>query len=169
MTVPLRGGAGLLLCTTLTFLLAACGGGFGGSGSPDTPDRTIHSYVALGDGFTAAPYTGDTEHDDGCLRSAVNYPALVAEELGVIKVHDVSCTGATTKALTTKVRPARGNRSVPAQLDAVDKDTDLVSIGIGIEDHDLLAHMFEVCLARPCRAGSITAQAINVCGGLGNF
>lgn len=143
-----RAAAGPLLLAAAG-LLAGCGGGFS-SAPASPPARTITSYAALGDGFTAAPYTGTTVGDDGCLRSDVDYPALVAEELHIDRVRDVSCTAATTASLTTQVKPPRKKTAVPPQLDAVDSDTDLVTIGAGIEDHDLLRHMFQICLALPC-------------------
>ena len=159
MRRPLRQAGGLLLLVTLAGALAACGGGFS-SAAPPPPDQTIHSYVALGDGFTAAPYAGDTVGDDGCLRSKSNYPALVAAELGIDDAKDVSCTRATTEALTATFKPGKGKKAVAPQFDAIDKDTDLVTIGIGIEDTDLLGKMFKVCLAQPCAPG--TSQATEV-------
>jgi hypothetical protein len=155
---PLRRVAGPLAGVALTGLLAACGaGGFGSA--PPPADRDIRSYVALGDDFTAAPDIGTTVGDDGCRRSDVNYPALVAQDLGVTKVDDVSCAGATSGSVTTESRPAEGKPAVPPQLDAVDEDTDLVTIGVGIEDRDLFANMFNICTAMPC-ADKVTPQAI---------
>lgn len=139
--------------TTLSAALAGCGGGFS-SNPPPPPDDTLRSYVALGDGFTAAPYTGKTAGDDGCLRSATNYPALLAEELGIKDVRDVSCTGAPVHAVTDKYTPGKGDTALAPQIDAIDKDTDLVTIGIGIEDDDLLDDMFKVCLQQPCTPGT---------------
>lgn len=149
MTGPVRRAVGPLLVVTLVGLLAGCGGGF--SSAPATPaDTRITSYVALGDGFTAAPYAGKTVGDDGCLRSDANYPTLLAKRLHIDDVTDVSCTGATTGAISGKAKPAGAKDSVKPQLDAVTKDTDLVTIGMGIEDRDLLHDMFNVCTSMPC-------------------
>jgi hypothetical protein len=159
VTISLRRAAGTLLVVALAVVLAACGGGF--SAAPPPPvDPGLHHYVALGDGFTAAPYTDATVGDDGCLRSSANYPVLVAAELGITDVRDVSCTGVATSALSKATEPTKGKPAVPAQLDAVGKDTDLVTIGIGIEDGGLLRKMFAVCLAQPCAPGSTNAQAV---------
>jgi len=38
------------------------------------------------------------------------------------------------------------------QLDALSKDTDLVTLGMGLEDRDLLEHMFTMCTTAPCGA-----------------
>lgn len=148
-----RQAAGLLVCVVLAGSVAACGGGFSAT-PPPAPEQRIRSYVALGDGFTAAPYAGATA-DEACLRSTGNYPALAAAKLGIAEVHDVSCTHATTKALTDGFKSGKGKPARDPQLDAVGKDTDLVSIGMGIEDGDLLQEMFRVCLVQPCAAGTV--------------
>ena len=150
----LGGAALLLLSVLLAGIVAGCGSGGFSSAAPPPPEKTIRSYVALGDGFTAAPYAGRTAADDGCLRSAENYPALAAKKLGLTEVVDVSCTHAGTEALMKKFTTAKGKPALDPQLDAVTKDTDLVSIGAGIEDHGLLQEMFRICLVRPCAAGT---------------
>jgi hypothetical protein len=155
VSARVRQAAGLLLTVALAGALAACGGG-GFNSAPLTPPSTaIRSYVALGDGFTAAPYVGQAGADDGCLRSTEDYPALAARKMGLTDVRDVSCTHATTNALTAKFKPGKGKPAQPAQLDAVGKDTDLVSISAGIEDHDLLHAMFRICLVQPCAPGTV--------------
>jgi hypothetical protein len=143
-----RRALGPVLVLALAGLLTGCGGGF--SSAPPPPDNKIKTYVALGDGFTAAPYTGKTVGDDGCLRSDVDYPKLLAAKLKVDKVKDVSCTGATTAAISGQTKPPGAKDSVKAQLDAVTSDTDLVTMGFGIEDRDLLHDMFNICTAVPC-------------------
>lgn len=148
MRTTRRRAFGPVLVLALAGLLAGCGGGF--SSAPPPPDNTIKTYVALGDGFTAAPYTGKTVGDDGCLRSDVDYPTLLAAKLKVDKVKDVSCTGATTAAISGQTKPPGTKDSVKAQLDAVTSDTDLVTMGFGIEDRDLLHDMFNICTAVPC-------------------
>lgn len=154
MTGQLRRAAGLLTVALLAGALAACGGGFSAAPAP-APQSTIASYVALGDGYTAAPYAGKPAGDDGCLRSAQNYPALAAEKLGIQDVRDVSCTHATTDALTGKFKAAKDRAAQKPQLDAVQPGTGLVSIGAGIEDHGLLNAMFHICLVRPCAPGTV--------------
>lgn len=148
MTTTRTRAAGLAMVAALTLVLSSCGGF--GSNEPKTIDTAITSYVALGDGFAAAPYVGRTTAKDGCLRSELNYPTQVATALGVTDFKDVSCVGATTKAITDPFRPAGTKRDVKAQIDAISKDTDLVTIGIGIEDGGLLDSMFRICAALPC-------------------
>lgn len=88
------------------------------------------TMVALGDSSAAAPLVGWQSSWD-CLRSTTNWPALAARELGAT-LTDVTCSGATTADLT-------GKRFgyIPAQLDAVRADTDIVTIAIGANDLNL--------------------------------
>ena len=104
----------------------------------------IERYVALGDSFTAAPLVPTTDLADGCFRSDSNYPALVAEQLDVTELVDVSCSGARTRDLTGRQATVR-DASVPPQLRAVDRDTDLVTLGIGGNDFDLVHTLVGTC------------------------
>ena len=140
--------AGLALLAVLALVLSACGGF--GSKEPQTLDTAITSYVALGDGFAAAPYVGRTTSKDGCLRSELSYPERIASALKVTDFKDVACVGATTKAITDSYRPPGAKRSVKAQLDAVTKDTDLVTISVGISNGNLLNDLFRICAEAPC-------------------
>ena len=148
MTAARTRAAGLALVAVLALLLSGCGGF--GSKEPKTLDTAIKSYVALGDGFAAAPYAGNTTSKDGCLRAELDYPQQVATALGVTDFKDVSCVGATTKAITDSYRPPGAKRSVKAQLDAVSRDTDLVTITVGLSDGNLLNSLFRICTATPC-------------------
>ncbi len=107
-----------------------------GPRTPRTPVGRFPRYVALGDSFTAAPLITEPVDTDGCLRSAGNYPALVAESLGS-RLQDRSCTGADTRSLTAEQRTLSG--TVPGQLDAVTSRTDLVTVGIGGNDFGLFS------------------------------
>ena len=87
---------------------------------------------------------------------SVNYPALVAEELG-LELTDVSCSAASTTSLVGAQQTLEG--PVPAQFAALTEDTDYVTMGIGGNDEDFLAQLFTVCLqvrdtdpdGAPCR------------------
>ena len=132
-----RPGVLLTLCLLTVLLTAsACGG------SPDPDPPNFQKYVALGDSYTSGP--GIEPMTSGpCLRSTVNYPALVADALHVAQVSDVSCGGAATTDLVT----AQALRPPPApQLDAVDSDTDLVTIGLGFNDLSLSYGLLFACL-----------------------
>jgi lysophospholipase L1-like esterase len=79
-------------------------------------------YVALGDSYTSGAGLPGTRPDAaGCGQSALAYPHLVAKTLGA-RLTDVSCGGATTEDGTEQ------------QLDAVTRDTDVVTVGLGGND-----------------------------------
>ncbi|MFC4503908.1 MULTISPECIES: SGNH/GDSL hydrolase family protein [Streptomyces] len=84
-------------------------------------------YAALGDSYTSGPLI-PTQVDVNCARSDHNYPSLVAARLGSSPFKDVSCGGATTEHMW---KPQGTNGP---QLDAVDRDTDLVTVQIGGND-----------------------------------
>lgn len=114
-------------------------------------------YVALGDSYTAAPYTGPTVADDGCIQSSTNYPHQLAAALG-LRLDDVSCGGSLTSSITGSFKTSTGKRKVP-QLDAVTRDTALVTVSIGANDGQVFAAMTSACLnyehgaasGAPCR------------------
>lgn len=111
---------------------------------PATPapvEHHIGRYVALGDSYTAAPYVGVTALENGCLRSEHNYPALLAERLRVSTLVDVSCAGAQTRHLREPQHPFAGDTEIAPQLDAVNRDTDLVTLGIGGNDLGLFRRL----------------------------
>jgi lysophospholipase L1-like esterase len=109
-------GAPLLL-VALAVLLAGC-----------------KNYVALGDSYTAGPVILNQRTDyPGCLRSDHNYPALIAPFVDQPEFRDASCSGAQTKDMTEAqdVTPDPDN---PPQLDRLDADTQVVTLGIGGND-----------------------------------
>ncbi|MEU9288679.1 SGNH/GDSL hydrolase family protein [Streptomyces sp. NPDC048275] len=94
--------------------------------SATTDGRHRVDYVALGDSYASAPLV-PTQVDTTCLRSDHNYPSLVAQSSGSA-LTDVSCAGATTANM------AAAQGTVPAQFDALDRGTDLVTVTIGGND-----------------------------------
>ncbi len=127
--------------------------------SPAVPGP-VQRYVALGDSYTSAPLVPVTDVANGCFRSSGNYPARVARALGAHLV-DRSCGGATTRHLWRPQFPG-----VPPQLRAVNRRTDLVSLGIGGNDGEVFRRMLENCAranfrsegAQPCRERMTTAS-----------
>ncbi|MFN8193531.1 MAG: SGNH/GDSL hydrolase family protein [Nocardioidaceae bacterium] len=123
--LPLRLVAGLL---GVTLLVGGCSSSAGSSGSA-RPAREL-DYVALGDSFTAGPLLAPyADSAGGCLRSAANYPSLLADELGATSFEDASCSGATTADV------------LRTQLRAVGPGTDLVTVGIGGNDGRLFGSL----------------------------
>ncbi|EPD67030.1 SGNH/GDSL hydrolase family protein [Streptomyces sp. HGB0020] len=85
------------------------------------------TYAALGDSYTSGPLI-PTQVDANCARSDHNYPSLAAAALKVSAFKDVSCGGATTGNMWK----AQGTNG--PQLNAVHRDTDLVTVQIGGND-----------------------------------
>ncbi|MDH6131709.1 lysophospholipase L1-like esterase [Kitasatospora sp. MAA4] len=120
-------------------LLAGCSAGRTAPGLPHpSPKPPTGPYVALGDSYTAGLQLEPAASGGpkGCGRSGVNYPSLVARDLGIAAADftDVSCSGATTADLTAAQQVAGGAN--PAQLDALNSRTRLVTLGIGGNDAD---------------------------------
>jgi lysophospholipase L1-like esterase len=111
-------------------LLAVTAAPPGAAAEPAGPVR----YVALGDSYTSGPGIPNQSTDaPACRRSDHNYPHLVAAALGPGRFTDVSCAGATTDHMASP-QPLGGGLSNAPQLDALDADADLVSLGIGGND-----------------------------------
>ncbi len=144
----------VLLATAGCSVTTSDGSGDGPSDSPSDPASPSGSstparvaggfeYVAIGDSYTAAPGVEPTAPDTGCFRSAVNYPALVAEGLPGATLTDVSCSGADTRDLTREQQTLGG--PVPPQLDAVSPTTDLVTVGLGGNDFNVFVTLVSYC------------------------
>ena len=92
--------------------------------------RLSGTYLALGDSFTAAPLP----HAQGgsspeCLRSAQDYPALVAAALRPASFVNVSCYGASTTDMNQAQRA-----DTPPQLNALSAADTLVTVQVGGDD-----------------------------------
>lgn len=87
------------------------------------------NYVAMGSSFAAGPgvaFPGDLT-SGRCARSTDNYAHLLARDLG-LRLTDASCSGATTAHVLGPWK------ELPPQLDALTRDTGLVTITIGGND-----------------------------------
>jgi hypothetical protein len=113
------------------------------TGSPTAAPTRYDQYVALGDSYTAAPLVPPTDTSNACLRSGVNYPALVARGMPGTALTDVSCSGAATENMTDPQRGMTG--AVPPQFDALHHATDLVTIGLGGNDEGLFGAVLGDC------------------------
>jgi len=131
-------------------LTAGCTASAGPTADPSPSLSTsaapaFRSYVALGDSYTAGPLVPTTDVAQGCFRSSGNYPSLLAKRLTVQRFTDVSCSAATTRALTHP-QHTFGDANLPPQLRALRADTDLVTLGIGGNDLDLFASLVQRCV-----------------------
>jgi len=116
-----------LIAVSLVGAVAAMAGLTACEPPPDT-------YVAMGDSYVAGPLIpiqGTTT--PGCLRSNRNYPSLVRTKIKVTKFKDVSCSGATTDDFFAPQDVQPGPANAP-QLDALDRQTKVVTVGIGGND-----------------------------------
>jgi lysophospholipase L1-like esterase len=124
----------------------------GPAATPAPAQAPVDRYVALGDSFTAGPLIPTQIADPtGCFRSDHNYPHLVASSLHVPSFADASCSGATTDDMTAPqhVDPGPDN---PPQLDRLDAQTQLVTIGVGGNDIGY-SEIIQTC-ATPDRSGT---------------
>ncbi|WP_096906686.1 SGNH/GDSL hydrolase family protein [Dietzia sp. WMMA184] len=103
-------------------------------------------YVALGDSYAAVGKIAPGAWGAGpvaCVRTDDAYPTVVARELGVGTFVNASCGGAVADDFT-----AVGRTGAPPQFDALDADTDLVSMTIGGNDVGFAA-VIVACALRP--------------------
>ncbi|WZH51318.1 MAG: SGNH/GDSL hydrolase family protein [Nocardioides alkalitolerans] len=122
----------------------------------DSDDFADQSYVAMGDSYTAAPGVQPADDSSGlCGRSEVNYPHLVQGAFGGSELADVSCSGATTADLLAPQQLSTG--AVPAQIDAVTADTDIVTISTGGNDFGAFALLAGDCVQTGCEDIDIAA------------
>ncbi len=100
-------------------------------------------YVAMGDSYSAGPGL-PVQVDSSCRRSSNNYPSLLAERLAVASFTDVTCSGARTLDITAdQVRP--DGVPVPPQIEALSRETDLVTVSIGGNDESVFNSIVTTC------------------------
>lgn len=108
--------------------LSACGG----EEFPDAPPVVKIKYVGMGDSYTAVAGDGPFS-DAACFRSDDGYVELLATKLALGEQYDnVSCGGASSVDL----RGQQSSTGNAPQLDAITDDTELVTLGIGLNDAD---------------------------------
>lgn len=107
-----------------------------------------HAYVALGDSFQAdsaiLPGLTTAFVPAGCAQVSYDYPHQVAAALGVSDFKDATCGGAVSGSMTGP-QPVLGGAN-PPQFSRLDRSTDLVTVGIGGNDLDLVG-LIGRCLA----------------------
>lgn len=129
-----------------------------GCGSDADRPPQFGQYVALGDSFTSgAGLPGTVRPDSVCGNTRFNYPHLVAKKVGA-RLTDVSCGGATTAHGSLPQAQGAGMPDRPPQLDALDAETDLVTVSLGANDFDWYFGLMFACtqaatsdpLGNPC-------------------
>jgi len=123
---------GLAVCLALGGCDSSPGPDSDPSSSPRPDDPTVREYVALGDSYTSGPGIEPlSEKAAPCQRSTVDYPALIARRLDA-QLTDVSCGSATTPDVLSQPQTT-AQVQVP-QINAVTREADLVTVGIGAND-----------------------------------
>jgi lysophospholipase L1-like esterase len=116
--------------------------------------QQIVRYVAMGSSSAAGPGVGIYDPDSGsCSRSKSNYARLLAEKWH-FDLYDVSCSGATIQNILYK-NPGGS----PAQIDAVDTTTKLVTVTIGANDVYYAANLLGYSLIDSGKNGHIISDA----------
>lgn len=145
--LALLGSAAALAAAALTPVQLA--GAHPAAAAAEQEAAEPQEWVALGDSYTAGviPAAGRTyeEPRDGCERTDRSYPQLVARDLGPrADVENVSCGAATVANVTDTKQEPMGRHvppihrdpdypfpPVPPQSEAVDGDTDVITVGAG--------------------------------------
>jgi hypothetical protein len=139
--------------SALLVLLLVVAAAAAGCGSKDRPPSKGAEYVALGDSYTAGPGM-EPVADKSCRRSKINYPSLVDKALKIKSFADRSCGGARTGNLEERQtfpnpathQPVKVNEP---QLNAVGKNTKLVTIGMGLNDGAIATGLLLICNVIP--------------------
>lgn len=129
------------LLASATALAAAVVTALGALAAPTAQAGQPLGYVALGDSYSAASgvWPPDPDAPPLCLRSSRNYPHVIAERTGA-RLTDVTCGAAETRHFTTAQYPG-----VAPQVDALDADTDLVTLTIGGNDSGVFVGAILAC------------------------
>lgn len=146
----LTAGLAAAATTLATALAATAGLAPAAHAAPEPLD-----YVALGDSYSAGSGILPLDPDArlACIRTTANYPKIVADDLGA-DLTDVTCGGAQTSHFSEAQYPG-----VPAQLDALSDETDLVTLTIGGNDNSTFIGAILACGS----AGALTAGRGNPC------
>jgi hypothetical protein len=98
------------------------------------------SYVAMGDSYTVTgSETTLYKAETNCVQSADSYPYRVAEALH-LSLTDVACGGADTEDFTVAQYEDQ-----PPQFDALSPSTEVVSVSMGGNDHNLFVTVVDTC------------------------
>lgn len=128
--------------------------------------KDLH-YVALGDSYAAMGSQAELiDPDDSCLVTADGYPELLAAAWDVSDFANNTCQG----AVTADVVDMDEDPDAPFQIDAVNEDTDVVTLTIGANDVSAIdvGLCFDSDPAEPCEShyGDIAARQFDALPGL---
>ena len=129
------------LVATVLALTATAAASVAGVASASGATKAPLRYVALGDSYSAASgvLPLDLTAPAACLRSSRNYPKVLASKVST-QLTDVTCGAAETGDYFTEQYPG-----VAPQLDAVKKDTQLITMTIGGNDSGVFINAIVQC------------------------
>ena len=122
------------------------------------PQRVVTSpYVALGDSYSSAAGVAPLVPGSpvGCSRSLLNFAHDIARVTRPSSFTDVTCSGAQTSDYFTPQAVTPPDPTVRPQLDAVTKNTRLVTMTIGGNDESVFTSSFFGCAAVTASSGDI--------------
>ncbi len=144
------------VASTLAVVLAVAGA-VPADAKASPPQANGHSiktspYVALGDSYSSAAGVNPLvpTAPPTCSRSLENYAHDIAAQTGAASFTDATCSGAKTSDFFTS--QASG---VAPQIDALNRDTRLVTMTIGGNDENVFANSFFGCVTVSLASGSI--------------
>lgn len=129
------------LVAILLALAGTSAAGVAGVAAPSGASSAGLRYVALGDSYSAASgvQPPDPDAPPECARSLRNYPHLIAAKTGA-RLTDVTCGAADTNDFFTSQHDG-----VPPQLNAVKRDTQLITMTIGGNDSGVFMGAITKC------------------------
>ncbi len=129
------------LVVTALALTATAAASLAGVTSASGASKAPLRYVALGDSYSAASgvLPPDPAAPVHCARSLLNYPKVLASKIST-QLIDVTCGAADTNDYFSAQYPG-----VPAQLEAVRKDTQLITMTIGGNDSSVFVNSILQC------------------------
>ncbi len=136
-----------------------------GIGTPALAAAERQVYVAMGDSFSAGSVVLPQTDLLTCARSAINYAGLLAKQLEVDVLRDVTCGAATTANFPN---PQKGivSGTNPPQYDALSAETTLVTVGIGGNDIGLVGLATSCVNLLPV---GTSCKAANTAGGVDKY
>jgi lysophospholipase L1-like esterase len=119
---------------------------------PASAETEINSpYVAMGDSYSSAAGVNppDPTAPPVCSRSELNFAKDIAAQLHPASFTDVTCSGAKTADFFSSQ-----SQGVPPQLNAVTRNTRLVTMTIGGNDENVFVDSFFGCATVSLQSGS---------------
>ncbi len=145
-----------------------------GLGTPALAAPARQVYVAMGDSFAAGSVVLPQSDLFTCARSAINYASLLAKDIKVDVLRDVTCGAATTSHFANP-QPGVVFGTAAPQYDALSSDTTLVTVGIGGNDIGLVG-LATSCVNLLPQTGIIdvpllgkSCKATNTAGGVDQY